>query len=97
MLGEPDPRKSANWPRNFGRSGACGLEAEVLLSKATVEGPQVAVTREERLFNKNAGDRESERICTVSEACPVRVCESPFQGEEAPANGGGNSDRRKVA
>jgi len=52
------------------------------------------VTRGKRLFNKNAGDRKSERMCTVSDACPVPVCESPVQREEAPANGGGNSDRR---
>jgi len=47
------------------------------------------VTSGNGLFNKNAGDRKSERMCTVSEACPVPVCEIRFQPEEAPVNGGG--------
>ena len=50
-----------------------------------------------RLFNKNTGDRKSERMCMVAESCPVQVPESPVQGEEGPVNGGGNSDPLKVA
>ena len=36
-------------------------------------------------------------ICIVSDVCPVPVCDSLVQQVEAPVNGGGNSDRRKVA
>ena len=58
---------------------------------------RVAVTGGLRLFNKNTGDRKSERMCMVAESCPVQVPESPVQGEEGPVNGGGNSDPLKVA
>ena len=71
----------------FARRGACFLS----------KGKQVSVTRGDRLFNKNAGDCKSERTSTVSDACPVVVCENLVQQVEAPLNGGGNSDRRKVA
>ena len=123
MLGEPTLGNSANWWRIFGRSHACSLEAEVLLSKATVEGLQAAVTRDRRLFNNqeevmsyrifermkdtlrtdisswltNAGDCKCESMSTVSDACPVPVCDPQVQLGEAPVNGGGNSDRHKVA
>ena len=39
-------------------------------------GEQVAVTRGGRLFNKNVANREPERVCTVSEFCPVAVRET---------------------
>ena len=97
MLGEPNPGNSANWLRIFGRRSACSLEVGVLLSKATTEGLQVSVTRKGRLFNKNAGDCKCESMSTVSDACPVPVCDTQVQLGEAPVNGGGNSDRRKVA
>ena len=58
---------------------------------------QVAVTRGLRLFNKNTGDRKSERMCMVTESCPVAVSESRVQPDEGPLNGGGNSDPLKVA
>lgn len=61
------------------------------------KGKQVAVTRGERLFNKNVADCKSERMSTVCDACPVLVCDYLVQQGEAPVNGGGNSDRRKVA
>jgi len=54
------------------------------------------VTRGERLFNKNAGDCKSERMSTVSEACPAAVGETLVQQGEAPQSGGGNSDRRNL-
>ena len=54
------------------------------------------MTREHRLFNKNVGDSKPVRVCIVADACPVAVSESPFQGEEGPLNGGGNSDPLKV-
>jgi hypothetical protein len=57
----------------------------------------VAVTRGVRLFNKNVSGCKSERMCIASDSCPVPVPESPVQGEEGLVNGGGNSDRLKVA
>ncbi len=57
----------------------------------------VSVTRELRLFNKNIGHSESERMCIVAEACPVTVSEFPVQWNEGPLNGGGNYDPLKVA
>ena len=50
-----------------------------------------------RLFNKNVGDRKSERMCMVAESCPVAVSENLFQWGEGPLNGGGNHDPLKVA
>lgn len=50
-----------------------------------------------RLFNKNTGGSEPERVCIAVEACPVPVPERPVQREEGPVNGGGNSDPLKVA
>ena len=58
---------------------------------------QVSVTRALRLFNKNVGDRKSERMCMVAESCPVAVSENLFQWGEGPLNGGGNHDPLKVA
>ena len=55
------------------------------------------MTRGEQLFNKNVADCKSERMSTVCDACPVLVCDILVQQDEAPVNGGGNSDRRKVA
>ena len=55
------------------------------------------MTRGPRLFNKNIGDCQSERMCIVAESCPVAVSESGFQPEEGPLNGGGNYDPLKVA
>ena len=55
------------------------------------------MTRGLRLFNKNTGDRKSERMSMVTESCPVAVPESRVQPEEGPLNGGGNSDPLKVA
>ena len=55
------------------------------------------MTRVLRLFNKNTGDRQSERMCMVAESCPVTVSENPVQREEGPLNGGGNHDPLKVA
>ena len=55
------------------------------------------MTRALRLFNKNTGDRKSERMCMVAESCPVTVSEYPVQREEGPLNGGGNHDPLKVA
>lgn len=55
------------------------------------------MTRGHRLFNKNAGDSEPERVCIVAESCPVAVSEGRVQPEEGPLNGGGNSDPLKVA
>ena len=57
----------------------------------------VSVTRELRLFNKNIGDRKTEKLSMVAESCPVTVSESPIQGNEGPLNGGGNYDPLKVA
>ena len=54
------------------------------------------MTRGLRLFTKNTGDRESERMCMVAESCPVTVSENLVQGEEGPLNGGGNHDPLKV-
>ena len=54
------------------------------------------MTRGLRLFTKNTGDRESERMCMVAESCPVTVSENPVQREEGPLNGGGNHDPLKV-
>ena len=55
------------------------------------------MTRGLRLFIKNTGDCESERMCIVAESCPVAVSENSFQREEGPLNGGGNHDPLKVA
>ena len=54
------------------------------------------MTRALRLFNKNVGDRKSERMCMVAESCPVAVSENLFQWGEGPLNGGGNHDPLKV-
>ena len=54
------------------------------------------MTRGLRLFNKNIGDRKSERMRMVAESCPVAVSEYLFQWEEGPLNGGGNHDPLKV-
>ena len=55
------------------------------------------MTRELRLFNKNIGGRESERMCMAPESCPVAVSETRVQPDEGPLNGGGNYDPLKVA
>lgn len=55
------------------------------------------MTRGLRLFNKNVGGSEPERVCIAVEACPVPVPEDRVQPEEGPVNGGGNSDPLKVA
>ena len=55
------------------------------------------MTRELRLFNKNIGGRETEKLCMAAESCPVSVSERPVQREEGPINGGGNYDPLKVA
>lgn len=57
----------------------------------------VAITREERLFNKNIADCYPVMARTVSEAFPLLVTEAFFQGSEGPVKGGGNSDPLKVA
>ena len=57
----------------------------------------VAVTRELRLFNKNIGGSESERMCIAAESCSVSVSEARVQPEEGPINSGGNYDPLKVA
>ena len=50
-----------------------------------------------RLFNKNEASCKVETLSTAGDSCPVRVSESPVQGDEGPLNGGGNSDLLKVA
>ena len=55
------------------------------------------MTRGLRLFNKNIGGSESERMCITAESCPVAVSETPVQRNEGPLNGGGNYDPLKVA
>ena len=60
-------------------------------------GELVAVTRALRLFNKNIGDRKSERMSMVAESCSVAVSEYPVQRKEGPLNSGGNYDPLKVA
>ena len=60
-------------------------------------GPQVAVTRGTRLFNKNIGPREPERVCTGAESWPLAVRETRVQPGEAPLKAGSNSDSLKVA
>lgn len=55
------------------------------------------MTGELRLFNKNIGGRETERLCMAAESCPVSASESPVQRDEGPINGGGNYDPLKVA
>ncbi len=55
------------------------------------------MTRGDRLFNKNLANRKPERVCMVSESCPVEVCEVGVQLNEAPPNGGGNYNPLKVA
>ena len=60
-------------------------------------GPQVAVARGTRLFNKNIGPREPERVCTGAESWPLAVRETRVQPGEAPLKAGSNSDSLKVA
>ena len=55
------------------------------------------MTRELQLSNNNIADCKSERMCTVSESCPVQVPENPVQRDEGPVNGGGNYDPLKAA
>ena len=76
---------SANWPRIFGRRGACSAKE------------QVAVTRGLRLFNKNIAGRKPERVSTAGDSCPVPVGEARVQPGQAPVNGGGNNNPLKVA
>ena len=57
----------------------------------------VAVTKGPRLFNKNIGGSESERMCIAAESCPVTVSQIRVQPDEGPLNGGGNYDPLKVA
>ena len=56
----------------------------------------MALTREHRLFNKNAGQRKPETVSMLAEACPVTVSENRVQPDEGPLNGGGNYDPLKV-
>ena len=67
-----------------------------LLSALSVE-QQVSVARGIGLFNKNIGACKTERLCIGPDSCPVRVRELPFQGNQAPVNGGGNYNPLKVA
>ena len=57
----------------------------------------VAVSRELRLFNKNIGNCQIERLRIVPESCSVLVSETGFQPSEGPVNSGGNYDPLKVA
>lgn len=57
---------------------------------------QVAETKGGRLFNKNIVNRQSARISTVGESCPVAACQAELQLREAPRNGGGNYNPLKV-
>jgi len=54
------------------------------------------VTRELRLFNKNIGGRETEKLCMAAESCPVSVSECPVQREEGPINGGEQGGQARV-
>ena len=56
----------------------------------------VTLTREHRLFNKNACQRKPETVSMLAEACPVTVSENRVQPDEGPLNGGGNYDPLKV-
>ena len=76
---------SANWWRKLSISHVC------------VWDMQMSLTRERQLFNKNTTHRKAERLSTVGDACSPPVRESPFQGEEALAKSGGNSDPLEVA
>ena len=58
---------------------------------------QGAITKEVRLFNKNQTDCEPVKVCIVSDVCPVRVLQTPFQGSQGLVNGGGNYNSLKVA
>jgi hypothetical protein len=58
---------------------------------------QISLTRERQLFIKNTTHRKAERLSTVGDACSPPVRESPFQGEEALAKSGSNSDSLEVA
>ena len=53
--------------------------------------------QELRLFNKNIGDCQIERLSIVAESCSVLVSEIGFQPDEGPVNSGGNYDPLKVA
>ncbi len=55
------------------------------------------MSRGARLFNKNIGNCQPERVSTVANSCPVAVRETSVQGDEAPLNGGGNYNPLKVA
>ena len=58
---------------------------------------EVSVTRRVRLFTKNTGHRNTERLCMVADACSLPVPECGFQSEEGLVKSGGNSDPLKVA
>ena len=62
---------SANQPRTFGIRGACSLIDEM--------GPQVAVTRGSRLFNKNTDGCKPETVCIAIESWPVAVPKTRVQ------------------
>ena len=55
------------------------------------------MTRELRLFNKNIGACQIERLSIVAESCSVLVSEIGVQPDEGPVNSGGNYDPLKVA
>lgn len=46
---------------------------------------EVSVTRGERLFTKNTGHRNTERLCMVADACSLPVPECGFQSFESGA------------
>ena len=56
----------------------------------------VAVTGELRLFNKNIGDCQIERLCIIPESAQCWYLK-PVQPGEGPVNSGGNYDPLKVA
>ena len=49
-----------------------------------------------RLFNKNLTYCYAERLCIVSDVCPVPVLEPPVQRSEELVNGGSNYNSLKV-
>ena len=57
----------------------------------------MSLTREMQLFSKNTTHRKAVRLSTVGDACSPPVRESPFQGDEALAKSGSNSDSLEVA
>jgi len=56
-----------------------------------------AVTKEDRLFNKNVASRKMETFSMASEFCPVPVPETPVQRDEGLVNGGPNCEALKVS